>query len=207
MRKTNIDCVVIADQEMDYANERLIGQLGNIIFIDEMGSYPLGVFDDGTKAIWYTVESDHYTAKEVIQMLLHRLQFICIRFEDSPFILTRNMGDMIDVTEDYYRHVDIRSLEKDLLTPAERYSLACIDPQNNIPAVDANFLYADSLDDDYVLIPFTPHAPELFNTEDVIVLTDDKTAETCEIELPELIPQKYFRIAALKLENEYQKIL
>lgn len=205
---TNIlDLVLIMDQEQRKRLDKFADQVAQIVLIDEIASYELGVFSE-YYVVQISVASTMTDKRELIRFLSAGLRYICMRVEGSPFIWFPNEGDGVDLWLDFYERTGSASFLKDMTTIKERYKLIFESNSYWTELSELKLVYADPLDEEMVLIDLTEHTPEIFTEEDELVITNEFTGEVHSIDLTVGIPEDYFTIAVLKkLENKDKNIL
>lgn len=205
---TNIlDLVLIMDQEQRKRLDKFADQVAQVVLIDEVASYELGVFSE-YYVVQLSVASTMTDKRELIRFLSAGLRYICMRVEGSPFIWFPNEGDGVDLWLDFYERTGSASFLKDMTTIKERYKLIFESNSYWTELSELKLVYTDPLDDEMVLIDLTEHTPEIFTEEDELVITNEFTGEVHGIDLTVGIPEDYFTIAVLKkLENKDKNIL
>ena len=205
---TNVlDLVLIMDQEQRKRLDKFADQVAQVVLIDEIASYELGVFSE-YYVVQISVASTMTDKRELIRFLSAGLRYICMRVEGSPFIWFPNEGDGVDLWLDFYERTGSASFLKDMTTIKERYKLIFEANSYWTELSELKLVYADPLDEEMVLIDLTEHTPEIFTEEDELVITNEFTGEVHSIDLTIGIPEDYFTIAVLKkLENKDKNIL
>lgn len=205
---TNVlDLVLIMDQEQRKRLDKFADQVAQVVLIDEMASYELGVFSE-YYVVQLSVASTMTDKRELIRFLSAGLRYVCMRVEGSPFIWFPNEGDGVDLWLDFYERTGSASFLKDMTTIKERYKLIFESNSYWTELSELKLVYADPLDEEMVLIDLTEHTPEIFTEEDELVITNEFTGEVHSIDLTVGIPEDYFTIAVLKkLENKDKNIL
>jgi hypothetical protein len=195
------------DQEQRKRLDKFADQVAQVVLIDEMASYELGVFSE-YYVVQLSVASTMTDKRELIRFLSAGLRYVCMRVEGSPFIWFPNEGDGVDLWLDFYERTGSASFLKDMTTIKERYKLIFESNSYWTELSELKLVYADPLDEEMVLIDLTEHTPEIFTEEDELVITNEFTGEVHSIDLTVGIPEDYFTIAVLKkLENKDKNIL
>lgn len=202
-----LDLVFIMDEEQYKRFEKFADQVMQVVVLDEIAKYELSVIS-GYYVIQVSAMSTMRDKKELIRFLAAGLRYVCMRVEGSPYIWFPCEGDAIDLWLDFYERPGSQYFLKDMLTIKERFNLIFKANSYWSKHTVLSLFWFDDLAEESELIELTDHTPELFSSEDELVITNEFTGEVHNIDLTIRIPENYFTIMVLKkLENDTQNIL
>ena len=202
-----IDMVFIMDEAQKSRLETFANQVSDVVLLDEIASYDLGILS-GYSVVQVSAMTGMRDFKELIHFLSVGLRYVCMRVEGSPYIWFHNEGDANDLWLDFYEKVGTPSFLKDMLTIKERYEMVFKSNSYWGKGHVLTLMYMDGFDAESTLIDLNEHTPELFCSDDELVVLDEHTGEVHDINLTLGIPENYFTIAVpKKLENNNKNIL
>lgn len=207
--KQELNAVFIMDEDQYKYYENLADSISQTVIVDEVGRYPLGKQDCGYYAVEVEALAGFPKKEELIRFLVTAFKYVCLRIEGTTQVFTSSAEDLNDLYEDFYSgRGGGKSLQKDLLTTKERFELIFKSNSYWNLFTSLCLIYADELVDDMMLIDLNENTPELFSAEDEVLITEELTGETHNIDLTIGISKDFLTFNVLKkLENPNNNIL
>ena len=187
-----ISAVFIMDEDQYKHYEYLADSITGKAYIDELGRYPLGFRNSGYYVVEINISSGLKTQEETLRFLTTAFKFICLRIAGTQQVFVSSLGDLNDLYEDFYnKRSKGQSLQKDLLTTAERYNMIIQSLGQWSMFVNLCMIYTDDGETDVALIDLNETTPELFGPEDIISLMNETTGEVHKVNLIENIDKGF----------------
>ena len=156
-----------------------------------------------TNKTFYCVEISMFysnrTLSSVIQYIYSSLEYIMLRFEDSPVIVLQDNDKLEELIDNIYRKpFGLDNFKKDFLTTKERYTLIMKTLNKTGRANYFSMVYNHPKGIGTYNINISDSTKELFMDESEIMIADDLYGTIELIDYSESIPKNYFKLKLLK---------